>query len=75
MLNKAVEFDKSDDEPLRLRGQEYFKLKKYKQAVDDYTQAIEIAPNTSSNYQARSLAYEKLGQKSMAQKDQSKRKG
>lgn len=68
-LTKALELDEGDDEPLRLRGQEYAKLKNYEKAIADYTKAIELSPEISLTFQARSEVYEKLGNTALAQKD------
>lgn len=58
----------------RIRGDIYFSLKKYQKAVDDYTSAIRIVPNDEAGYGARAKAYEKMGLKSLADKDYAKTK-
>ncbi len=69
ILGKAIELDSSDDEPLRLRGDQFMKMGKVDRAIEDYTKAVELAPETSRNYHARSIAYEKSGQKQLAERD------
>ncbi len=68
-LTEAAKFDTEDDEPLRLRGLEYMKLQDYQKSVDDFTEAINIAPESSSNFAARADAYAKLGKSALAEKD------
>lgn len=68
-LTEAIKLDNGDDEPLRLRGQEWMKLNDYEQAIADYTKAIELSPELSLTYQARSAAYKKVGKMDLAQKD------
>lgn len=73
-LTEAAKFDVEDDEPLRMRGLEYMKLKNYQDAVDDFTEAILIAPETGSNFVARADAYDKLGKLALAEKDRQEAK-
>jgi tetratricopeptide (TPR) repeat protein len=68
-LTEAAKFDAEDDEPLRLRGFEHIKLQEYQKAVDDFTEAIDIVPESSSNFAARAGAYAKLGKTELAEKD------
>ncbi len=42
------------------RGNTYFKLKEYKQAIDDYTQAIKLDPKNAIYYNARGTTYSQL---------------
>jgi tetratricopeptide (TPR) repeat protein/S1-C subfamily serine protease len=42
------------------RGDAYSKLKEYKQAIDDYTQAMKIDPENAEYYKNRGSAYSKL---------------
>lgn len=45
---------------------------KYKMAAADFTETIKFRPDVARNYQFRSQAYEKLGQKDLAAKDRAK---
>jgi Tfp pilus assembly protein PilF len=54
------------------RGEAYFKLGQYDKAVDDLTKAIPIHPQPAECYYYRSLAYEKLGKKELADQDKAK---
>ena len=42
------------------RGNAYNALKKYEEAIADYTKAIELAPKDANNYRARGSAYSNL---------------
>ena len=50
------------------RGNAYFKLGKYKKAVNDYTKAISLQPDADVYYN-RAIVYLHLGKKEKAQKD------
>ncbi|XP_053544788.1 serine/threonine-protein phosphatase 5 [Bombina bombina] len=49
--------DHSAAEELKERANEYFRVKDYDNAVQYYTRAIELSPNTAIYYGNRSLAY------------------
>jgi len=73
-LSEAAKFDVEDDEPLRMRGLEYMKMKNYDMAVEDFTEAIETMPESGSNFLARADAYDKLGKTELAAKDRAEAK-
>ncbi|MBA3991937.1 MAG: hypothetical protein C0469_00320 [Cyanobacteria bacterium DS2.3.42] len=56
---------------LMLRGNQYFALKQYKKAVDDYTEAISMrSPKLQDRlFTMRADAYEKMGRFDLAKKD------
>lgn len=45
-----------------LRGLSYFQLEKYKESINDYTQAIQMDPTNPNFYFYRATAYDKLKQ-------------
>ena len=53
-------------------GNIYFSMKKIKIAIQEYTKAIKINPSFDKALNNRALAYEKLGNKSLASKDREK---
>ena len=73
-LTEAAKFDVEDDEPLRMRGLEYMKMKNYEKAVEDFTEAIETMPESGSNFLARADAYDRLGKTELATKDREEAK-
>lgn len=73
-LSEAMKFDPEDDEPIRMRGLEYMKIKEYEKAIADFTEAIDIVPDSASNFSARADAYEKLGKAELAEKDRAEAK-
>jgi len=68
-LTEALKYDAEDNEPLRLRGIEFQRLQNYKQALADFSEAIETAPDTTANYELRASLYDKLGETNLAKKD------
>lgn len=69
-LSKAISLDDSDDDALRVRGDEYCALGKVENAVADYTRAIELSPDYArASYEARSKAYKAMGKLDLAEKD------
>lgn len=68
-LTEALRLDNSDDEPLRLRGLEYAKLKNYNKALDDLNAAVELSPETRENFESRAELYDKLGRAELAEND------
>ena len=72
-LSLAVEIFDEDEDAYRMRGDQYLKQKKYKQAIKDYTTAIEISPRFArASYQARANAYKQMGDLDKAASDQKK---
>ena len=51
------------------RGNAYSELGEYKQAISDYTRAIELDPEYAEAYYNRGLAYKQLGNCSAANSD------
>ena len=72
-LNKAIleaEKDKQKDFFLyEVRAELFFELKKYQEAISDYTQAITINPQSAPAYFKRGNAKSELGDKAGAIKD------
>lgn len=69
-MSKVTDFDKSDDDAFRLRGNIYCKLGQYDRAIADYTQAIKISPEFArASLEARAGAYDKLGKTELAKRD------
>lgn len=69
-LSKAIGLDDSDDDALRIRGDEYFALGQFEKAIADYTRAIELSPQYArASFEARSKAYKALGKLELAEKD------
>ncbi|PZM85955.1 MAG: hypothetical protein DKT66_00690 [Candidatus Melainabacteria bacterium] len=69
-MTSIIKSNPDEDEAWNKRGTLYYAMGKYKEAVKDFTQAL--ATNFGSGetlYRARGRAYEKLGQKELAQKD------
>ncbi len=70
VVNKGIAMDKSDDELIKLRGDNYAALKKYDAAIKDYSRAIELGPSISGAvFVARGRAYHAIGRDDLAQKD------
>lgn len=69
-ISKVTDFDKTDDDAVRLRGDIYAKLKKYDRAISDYTRAITMSPEYArSALEARARAYKQMGKLELAEKD------
>lgn len=73
-LTEAWKLDKTDDEPLRLRGMEYATLKDFENALADLNSAIELSPEAKVNFEARAKIYDLLGKTELAEKDRSEAK-
>jgi serine/threonine-protein kinase len=69
--NDMVSYDPDNDDARRARGNCLLGMGKTKEALEDYDRAINSNP-TSTNYKARSLAYEKIGRKDLAAADKQK---
>jgi TonB family protein len=54
------------------RGQLYFKLENYENALKDYTEAIRLKPEYSDHYTVRAEIYRKLGKFDLAEADELK---
>lgn len=69
-LKKLVKIDKNDDDGFEQLGLAHLRLKKYPEAVEYYTSAIEANPDFArTSYEGRALAYEKLGKTELANED------
>jgi tetratricopeptide (TPR) repeat protein len=69
-MTAVVKQNPEEDEAWIKRATLYFDMAKYKEAIHDYTQALETSFGSNETiYRARARAYEKLGQKDLAQKD------
>lgn len=69
-LSKLIELDDSDDDAIRLRGNEYRISNQLEKAIADYSKAIELSPQYArSSYESRASAYEALGKSDLAEKD------
>ena len=66
--NKALELDKSKAVIWMNRGNIYYKIGKYNEAIQDITKAISIEDNFNSRV-IRGSAYSKLGQTTKANAD------
>ena len=64
--------DKAADLDYAERGDFYYELGKYEDAVKDYTEAIRLGPDYPRNYRNRAATYEKLGKKDLADADEQK---
>ena len=69
-LSKLIELDDSDDDAIRLRGDEYKFLNQFEKAIADYSKAIEASPQYArTSYESRAVAYDALGKSDLAEKD------
>ncbi len=69
-MTAVVKQNPQEDEAWNRRAALYFDMAKYKEAIQDYTRALETSFGSNETiYRARARAYEKLGQKDLAQKD------
>jgi tetratricopeptide (TPR) repeat protein len=69
-MNQSLALDRTAH-GLMLRGNQYFAIKQYKKAVDDYTEAISMkSPKLQDRlFTMRADAYEKMGRFDLAKKD------
>lgn len=67
-LSKLIARNKRDDNGFLTRARLYSSMKKYKEAVADYSAAFELQPSTTS-LKERADVYEKMGRKDLADKD------
>jgi len=69
-MTSIIKSNPEEDEAWNKRGTLYYAMGKYKEAVKDFTEALATNFGSSETlYRARGRAYEKLGQKELAQKD------
>lgn len=71
-FTKALELNPKFDLALLNRGSEYMLKKKYKSAISDFTKGIELDSENFLFYTVRADAYEKIGRRDLATKDQKK---
>ncbi len=55
--------------PYSMRAWIYETFAEYKLAIDSYTEAIRLAPNSPKGYSNRARVYKMLGMQQLAQKD------
>lgn len=69
-LSLVIEKMPEDDDALRLRGDTLVSLGRYEDAISDYTRAIDISPDYArAAYEARAIAYRKIGDSQRAESD------
>lgn len=71
----VLKLSPKDDFAWAARGDYYLELKRYKEAIADYTQAIELQPRSKSTYIKRAHAREKVGDAKGAAEDREKALG
>ncbi|MCA9218304.1 MAG: hypothetical protein KDB27_34785 [Planctomycetales bacterium] len=64
--NTALEIDPSREFVLETRGQIFFKLEKYHEAITDLTKALNGLPNYAPIHETLAKCYEKTGQKELS---------
>jgi hypothetical protein len=69
LWDKAIANDSRSAESYNNRGLAHFNLKKYSQAIKDYSQAIRIKPDYVAAYNNRGNAYYELAQYDLAEAD------
>jgi tetratricopeptide (TPR) repeat protein len=62
-------FKKSSSLEIQRRGSEFYRDKKYEQAVREYGEAIKLDPNDGDSYAERGRAYQKMGEHDLAMAD------
>jgi len=69
-MTALIKQNPDEDEAWNKRATLYFESGKYKEAISDYTEAIETNFGAGETlYRARGKAYEKLGKRDLAQRD------
>ncbi|MGD8284782.1 MAG: tetratricopeptide repeat protein [Desulfobacterales bacterium] len=69
LLNEILDADSDDKLALLARGSVYLKMSNAKNAIGDFSRAIEIDPKHPKSYHLRGLAKEMLGDAEKALKD------
>ena len=69
IFNKAIELDNTKLGNYYYRGLAYYNLKQYKEAIDDFSVAIEGCPSDIRAYEKRGDAYCRIGDYDNAIKD------
>jgi len=67
-LNELISRNKEDDAGYLSRARVYEKIGNHKQAIADFTKALELQPSKAA-LKERAAAYEKLGRRDLADKD------
>lgn len=65
----ALSVESQNVKPFIKAGQEFFEKGKYKEAIEQFTKAIELQPATPATYVKRARAYEKINEKLKAAED------
>lgn len=74
-LTEALKIEHNDDELLLMRGRAYEKLKKFKEAEQDFSTAISNAPEFAAGaHEARAALYERMGKTEPAEADRARAK-
>jgi len=69
-MTAIIKQNPEEDEAWNKRGTLYFAMGKYRESVKDFTEALATSFGSNETiYRARGRAYEKLGQRDLAQKD------
>lgn len=68
LLTNKLKRNQDDETAFESRGKIFAKKGRYKEAVDDFTAALKLAP-APSMLKERASAYEKMGKKDLADKD------
>jgi len=74
-LSKILELSPKDDFAWSARGDYYLELKRYDEAIADYSQAIQLQPRSKSAYLKRAHAKEQAGDAKGASEDREKALG
>lgn len=69
-LTEAIKFDPERSvDYLKTRGSQRMGLSTYKEALEDYSKAIQLSPNDSDAYRTRAAIYEMLEDKAACRRD------
>ncbi|MFH1069836.1 MAG: tetratricopeptide repeat protein [Candidatus Glassbacteria bacterium] len=69
VLDLLLLLDPENAQYRKERGKTYLKMGKYKQAIDDFTGALEFSPNDGEIYYLRSEAFKNFGKPDLAKRD------